>query len=1082
MIRIFTLLIFLFTSTLTFAESIGDLDVESTCRINPASNSWIFTNNGDSKVRVRYQVLPDGKLKNLWLNAGQSRTVSQKENLGDLLEVTFTETTIELNGSSQICTVEGIELTSMCSDDPNTRRWRVRNPNNFKVRLTYDLYQNLGDDNSQKSGSLTLQKAGTGQEGEPGILEYKFFSTKDFGGNNYLVLSYGGDQTIGLASDNEVCSLPENSVTATAVCSDKAKRNLWEVHNNNTSKVYITRYDNGKTTSVPPASIIVNENTQEEELVPGVRKMYTSRGSIEFGFSYGDQQSPVYRMESNPCFPDPVEPILADIYYIDSEVGVSLATVFGVSLDNETGTATMERIFDVPFGAHMAVTRDNTTMYLTGGGSLWSYDLINHVLTEIGDFPYGTVIQVSINLDDELWAVSATHNTAYMVDPTDASVIVSVPLDINITNGDIVFTSDGSILTGKNTLRGVDLSTGITTSINSLRRNVNGMAVLGQGKSDLIIATKDLDYFITIDPITGEETGTYDAYYNGEKFTLSWGDMATGNLYPRFDGCQIYLADQDSRTIYTVSTSAEDEVADANAAFLYPESYRDPHIALNLEGDKLYLITSDQPNKYGYYDLNTLEYQEIGALTGVGKITQFSFSPYGELFFSSNNSEELYVFTDIEAGTYESYGQVRIDNSNNILKIEGSDIAFDQDGTFYVASNQTPDDIYQVSGVKGHLLAVPIVNNLGKHITGLAVDEQGDLLVSFYRSNDLMHISTSTFERTNLAIGGDITRNGYGDMSSACFNLLEYCDGYAEEVIEYNPGTLANGTGTPPEERMVATNALGIPQETDVINFVSLGFGGDMIVELASPVYNFNKNGVYVDNEKSINYGEKSMADIVIVETSYGRRQSNCGPDRNQNYPERIDVYGKQSLEDSDWILLAEGECRSSFIDVAPAIAAGLDFVKYLKLVDVTNPQYFPGNADGFDVDGIIICPGEVVAAITGEGRDGSPIANGRTLNEGEAYSEDFFNKAPNEVYQNVFELVSIYPNPVVTNELRLSIESDWDIAQYEIIDINGRIMNFGQVERFNPTITMNSMTNGLYVLKVKVAGQEQAIKFTIKR
>ncbi|CAN0453435.1 unnamed protein product, partial [Ectocarpus fasciculatus] len=133
------------------------------------------------------------------------------------------------------------------------------------------------------------------------------------------------------------------------------------------------------------------------------------------------------------------------IYYIDSEVGVSLATVFGVSLDNETGTATMERIFDVPFGAHMAVTRDNTTMYLTGGGSLWSYDLINHVLTEIGDFPYGTVIQVSINLDDELWAVSATHNTAYMVDPTDASVIVSVPLDINITNGDIVFTSDGSI-------------------------------------------------------------------------------------------------------------------------------------------------------------------------------------------------------------------------------------------------------------------------------------------------------------------------------------------------------------------------------------------------------------------------------------------------------------------------------------------------------------------------------------------------------------------------------------------------------------------------------------------------------------
>ncbi len=1079
MIRIFTLLMFLFTSTLTFGESIGVVDVESTCRINSASNSWIFTNNGNSKVRVRYQVLPDGKLKNLWLNAGQSKTVSQNENLGDLLEVTFEESTTELSGSSEICPVDGIELTSVCSDNPNTRRWRVRNPNNFRVKATYEVY------GTQISGSITLPKAGKGVEkwADDGVFEYKFFETRDAGGSNTLKLYYGDNQSKTKASGNQRCSV-DNPLTAAAVCSDNSKRNLWEVYNTNFSKVFITRNDNGKTIKVPGATIAIDEETQQEVVVPGVSKIYTSRTISEFSFSYGDSQSPVYVLDSNPCFPNPVEPILADIYYIDSEVGVELATIFAVYLDDETGNATMERIFEVPFGAHMAVTRDNTTMYLTGGGSLWKYDLINHLLTEVGALPEGSgsVIQVSINLDDELWAVSSTQNIAYNLDPTDASPIESVNLDINITNGDIVFTSDGAFLTGKNTLRSVDLSTGTTSTISSLRRNVNGMAVLGQGRGDLIIATKELDYFITLDPITGEETDTYDAYYNGEKFTLSWGDMATGNLYQRFDGCQIFLADQDTESIYTISSSTEDALALASATFPYPANYRDPHIALNLQGDKLYLIDSDQPNKYGYYDLNSFVYHEIGQLSGVGKITQLTFSPYGELFFSSNNSEELYVFTDIENGTYESYGQVRIDNTNNILKIEGSDIAFDQDGTFYVASNQTPDDIYQVSGVKGHLLAVPIVSNLGKHITGLAVDDQGDLLVSFYRSNNLMHISTSTFDRTDLAISGDITRNGYGDMSSACFDMLEYCDGYGEEIIEYNPGTLANGTGTPPEERMVATNALGIPQETDVINFVSLGFGGDLIVELASPVYNFNKNGVYVDNEKSINYGEKSMADIVIVETSYGRRQSNCGPERNKNYPERIDVYGKQSLEDPEWILLSEGECRSSFIDVAPAMEAGLDYVKYLKLVDITNPQYFPSSADGFDVDGIIICPGEVVAAITGEGRDGSPIANARTLNEGEAYSEDFFNKAPNEVYQNGAGRVSIYPNPVVSNNIKLTVDGEWEIAQYDIVDINGRILSAGQVERLNPTITMNSLNSGLYVLRVKVGGQQQAIKFTVKR
>ncbi|MEQ8715230.1 MAG: T9SS type A sorting domain-containing protein, partial [Cyclobacteriaceae bacterium] len=153
-----------------------------------------------------------------------------------------------------------------------------------------------------------------------------------------------------------------------------------------------------------------------------------------------------------------------------------------------------------------------------------------------------------------------------------------------------------------------------------------------------------------------------------------------------------------------------------------------------------------------------------------------------------------------------------------------------------------------------------------------------------------------------------------------------------------------------------------------------------------------------------------------------------------------------------------------------------------LKLVDITNPQYFPSSADGFDVDGIIICPGEVVAAITGEGRDGSPIANARTLNEGEAYSEDFFNKAPNEVYQNGAGRVSIYPNPVVSNNIRLTVDGEWEIAQYDIVDINGRILSVGHVERLNPTITMNSLNSGLYVLRVKIGGQQQAIKFTVKR
>jgi aspartate carbamoyltransferase regulatory subunit len=70
----------------------------------------------------------------------------------------------------------------------------------------------------------------------------------------------------------------------------------------------------------------------------------------------------------------------------------------------------------------------------------------------------------------------------------------------------------------------------------------------------------------------------------------------------------------------------------------------------------------------------------------------------------------------------------------------------------------------------------------------------------------------------------------------------------------------------------------------------------------------------------------------------------------------------------------------------------------------------------------------------------------------------------------------------VVSNNIRLVIEGEWETAQYDIIDINGRILSVGQVERLNPTITLNSINSGLYVLRVKVAGQQQTIKFTVKR
>ncbi|MFH1163032.1 MAG: LamG-like jellyroll fold domain-containing protein [Pseudomonadota bacterium] len=157
------------------------------------------------------------------------------------------------------------------------------------------------------------------------------------------------------------------------------------------------------------------------------------------------------------------------------------------------------------------------------------------------------------------------------------------------------------------------------------------------------------------------------------------------------------------------------------------------------------------------------------------------------------------------------------------------------------------------------------------------------------------------------------------DGDTNCPSTCRYGKCHAATVISYLPGSRKDGTPIL-SERGHPENALGAPQGTDEVNFVTLGFGGSIVLGFDSQIVNRQGN------------------DFRITETSYG--QQTCA-----SYPETAHVYA--SKDGITWEDLGTG-CLDSEFDLG-----ALDMANYVKVVDASNPGDFADGEDGFDVDGI---------------------------------------------------------------------------------------------------------------------------------
>ncbi len=180
--------------------------------------------------------------------------------------------------------------------------------------------------------------------------------------------------------------------------------------------------------------------------------------------------------------------------------------------------------------------------------------------------------------------------------------------------------------------------------------------------------------------------------------------------------------------------------------------------------------------------------------------------------------------------------------------------------------------------------------------------------------------------------GANWPTNGIGDgrFDLGCVDSLEVdpfpgeCQ--AVEVVRYKAGSSGHRSGKLELERMDATKALGIPEGDDSPNFVSLGYGGGIILRFEQAI--LNQRG--------------PMADFRVVNTTFG------GKDCSQ-YPERVQV--EASRDGIRWELLVQGACQDFDLDLGR-----LRFAHYLRITDMTDRSLFflDQAADGFDLDGVV--------------------------------------------------------------------------------------------------------------------------------
>lgn len=281
------------------------------------------------------------------------------------------------------------------------------------------------------------------------------------------------------------------------------------------------------------------------------------------------------------------------------------------------------------------------------------------------------------------------------------------------------------------------------------------------------------------------------------------------------------------------------------------------------------------------------------------------------------------------------------------------------------------------------------------------------------------------------------------------------------QVVEFNQGGRKDGQPIS-ADRSDPYNALYRADNFDNANsgirFTTLGFGGSITLAF--------------DNALCDHPGD----DFRVYETSYGN------PSFYHN-PEQAEVFVSQN--GNDWISLgltspnAVVNCSAKMDTDFDFTSTGLDWVKYIRVIDVSNPlakrrgettclengpYAFNAAADGFDLDAI-----EPISLDANTNARKSPALASHTV--------DIDGSKTKAV---------LYPNPV-PDELTIDLSQEEEIVitdeniMFEIMDINGKIVH-KSVKPWDDTWmikhNVRELKSGMYIARVKNGNVRRSYKF----
>lgn len=723
------------------------------------------------------------------------------------------------------------------------------------------------------------------------------------------------------------------------------------------------------------------------------------------------------------CFPNQSDDGCQEyVYYLaDNTDGES--NIYRVDVAGDMAVMTWLKTMD--YGLHIAYNPLDDFLYLVraSDGSFRALDVsvVDGAMSDETPLsePMSNAVAVAINADGKL-----------LIGGSDSDHITSVDIetgnrtpyaDADIDGGDLAFGIDGTPYLATRSggylymvVPGFDnLVIGEVSSL------VTGLAVSEDGS---LLYSELGGTTLTGRASDGSDNGiSLDLMLDGSPFTTSNGDLAYGctDPDPVVEDCQefpmFYINNGlggSGSALYNVELIGTEAVLE----FLIDVPYS-AHIGLDAMEDIVYLV--DASGAFiEHYDISSgLIISTVPIDGDIDQLYAVVFNPDDGLLYVGDEGDDEIHSIDVITGLATFYAEG---------PVHGGDLAL-QEGTMYLAKRNS-DALYTIAadadGIPDAISDATLIGSVPDQTNGMAAMNNTTSLLCA-RAGTTLFTEVGNTDGTpimdwDVMLEGEPFLLANGDMASGCAdapNVEEPEPGecYATEVISHIQGT-AMGGGEVAENRTDPAEALGEPERTDDLVFLSLGYGG-------SATYAF---GGAVPNEDG--------DDIEVVETTFG--DASC-----ESYPEYADVY--VSVDGADFFF-AKTVCKSDgFVDISDA--GEFDYINFVRIV---NEDDLSASSDGFDLDGLV-----AIHNCDDEGDDAPAISSQSTEVVGDKLSA--FPNPANEISTIVFQ-------PSQTSRVTL-----------QIFDMNGRIVSnlFNQEGMSNMTYRLefdtSTLPNGIYVYKL---------------